>query len=161
MKSLKTLGNEFVSTLKNSQKKTSDMLLTILFVVYIVFNLKLPDMVSNFVNTTMGMIVVVLGVLSLFLTKNPVLVVLGFVVGYELLRRSHVDTGVYAMEHHLPSEERKKAEFEAMKQHEDTLEQEMVNNIKPLVPPPEGSVSYKPTTDKTHKAAKSTHDGSI
>lgn len=80
--------------------------LAALLVAYIVLNIRTPSMLTKSIDSTIGNVVVVVVALSLFYTKNPVLIVLGVVAAYELIRRSSVTTGTYAMEHSLSSEKK-------------------------------------------------------
>ena len=93
--------------------------LAVLLVAYIVLNIKTPSMLTKAIDSTIGNVVVVVIALSLFYTKNPVLIVLGVITAYEIIRRSSVSTGTYAMEHSLASEKKK---AKAMKKYNEPVE---------------------------------------
>ena len=96
---------------------------------------------------------------SLFFTKNPLLVILGFLTAYELVRRSkkygtyeHVDG--YLQEETAKNEERIVENNIQMMKVNDTLEQDMVENITPLIPRAHGDPTYAPVADKKHNASE-------
>ena len=128
--------------------------LAALLVAYIVLNIQTPSMLTKTIDSTMGNVVVVVVALSLFYTKNPILIVLGVMAAYELIRRSSISTGSYAMEHSLSSEKKKADAMEKYNQpKEATLEEEMVSSIPPTSNG--GSISsssYEPALAKSHGA---------
>ena len=127
--------------------------LAALLVAYIVLNIRTPSMLTKTIDSTIGKVVVVVVALSLFYTKNPILIVLGVVAAYELIRRSSVTTGTYAMEHSLSSEKKK---AEAMKEYnepqEKTLEEDMVSEIPPVSNGVNTPSAYEPALAKSHGA---------
>ena len=127
--------------------------LAVLLVAYIVLNIKTPSMLTKAIDSTIGNVVVVIIALSLFYTKNPVLIVLGVITAYEIIRRSSVSTGTYAMEHSLASEKKK---AKAMKKYnepvEKTLEEQMVSAIPPISSGDITAASYSPALTKSHGA---------
>ena len=120
---------------------------------YIVLNIKTPAMLTSAIDSTLGNVVVVVVALSLFYTKNPILIVLGVVAAYEIIRRSSISTGTYAMEHSLTSEKKKaKAMEEYNKPVEKTLEEDMVNAIPPIEGTPMTPPAYEPALTRSHGA---------
>jgi len=139
---------------KNSKLRKNEIVLVTLSVLYLIFNIKLPDSVSSLVDNAVGNTVVILATLSLFYTKNPIIIVVGVMVGYELIRRSSVHTGTYAMRHELPNEESKAVEMQQYNAETNTLEEDTVENMKPIVSEEEMvTPSFKPTATKNHRAA--------
>ena len=127
--------------------------LAVLLVAYIVLNIKTPTMLTGAIDSTLGNVVVVVVALSLFYTKNPILIVLGVVAAYEIIRRSSVSTGSYAMEHSLKSEKKKaKAMEEYNKPVEKTLEEDMVNSIPSNEGTPMTPAAYEPALTRSHGA---------
>ena len=127
--------------------------LAVLLVAYIVLNIKTPTMLTSAIDSTLGNVVVVVVALSLFYTKNPILIVLGVVAAYEIIRRSSVSTGTYAMEHSLKSEKKKaKAMEEYNKPVEKTLEEDMVNAIPSNEGTPMTPAAYEPALTRSHGA---------
>lgn len=127
--------------------------LAVLLVAYIVLNIKTPTMLTGAIDSTLGNVVVVVVALSLFYTKNPILIVLGVVAAYEIIRRSSVSTGSYAMEHSLKSEKKKaKAMEEYNKPVEKTLEEDMVNAIPSNEGTPMTPAAFEPALTRSHGA---------
>lgn len=127
--------------------------LAVLLVAYIVLNIKTPSMLTKAIDSTVGNVVVVVIALSLFYTKNPVLIVLGVITAYEIIRRSSISTGTYAIEHSLASEKKK---AKAMKKYnapvEKTLEEQMVSAIPPVSSGDITAAPYTPALTKSHGA---------
>jgi len=73
-----------------------DLLLSILFIIYLIMGYKLPDQVSNTISRPLGKIVVVLVAILLLVFCNPILGILGLFVAFDLIRRSNVYTGIDA-----------------------------------------------------------------
>ena len=124
------------------------LILIVLFVLYILLDIKTPENLAFLFDNMFGQIVVILGALALFLNSHPVVGVLGFFVAYEIIRRSSVSTGTYAMEQYMPTEEKKSDEMQKMNTYKKTVEEEVIDNMIPLVGPPDNTVpSYKPVLD--------------
>lgn len=136
-------------TITKAQK--SHLFLIALFIIFILFDLPVPRVVSSLVDTTLGNVVVIFGALSLFYCKNNVLAVLGLVVAYELIRRS---AGIYGLLNHVPSQENKDKIMNSFNENinHSTLEEEMVSNILPLVSGPVGTPNYEPVLDNLYSA---------
>jgi len=100
-----------------------EMLLTVLLILYIVLNVPTPDVLSSYVDTPLGNIVVVLIALSFFTHSHPVVGVLGLFAAYVLIRQSSSSS---AIEAYVPSEKRKSEELSAFNQFPVTLEEQMV-----------------------------------
>jgi hypothetical protein len=136
-------------TITKSQK--SHLVLISLFVIFILFDLPVPRVVSSLVDTTLGNVVVIFGALSLFYCKNNVLAVLGLVVAYELIRRS---AGIYGLLNHVPTQENKDKMMNSLNENikHSTLEEEMVSNILPIVSGSVATPNYEPVLDNLHSA---------
>jgi hypothetical protein len=143
------------------KENMGQLLLVILFIIYLIMGYKTPQIVANSVDSIVGKIFIIVIVIYLFVHANPVLAVLAMLVAFDLMRRSHISTGRDAMEKFLPSEEKKGCEMSALNftpynQFPYTLEQEVVNKMAPMVG--NGSVttkpSYKPVIEDLHDASK-------
>ena len=140
------------------------IVLGVVFLLYIVSNFQIPEALAEMVNTPIGnAIVIVLG-LSMLAMANPIIGVIGLVAAYELLKRS----GQASMSAGgLPSESSKLADMKQYNQFPKTLEEEIVNKMVPLVHHnsayTEGSVGiqYKPVLDDTQNAAPINYEGVI
>ena len=67
-----------------------EILLLIIFIFYLIFQVKTPNMLIEFVNSNLGMIIILIITVYLFLFTNPLLGVLSIFVVYELIRRSNI-----------------------------------------------------------------------
>jgi hypothetical protein len=62
------------------KRNMSQLMLVVLFIIYLVIGLKMPDPVANVIDSQGGKIVVALVALLLFGYSNPILGVLGIMV---------------------------------------------------------------------------------
>ena len=127
------------------------LLLVILFIIYLIMGYKTPSSLANVIDTVYGKVVVIVLALILFVNSNPILGVLGLFVAFALIFRSMND----AVDKYIPSEEKKMQQFTAFNQFPYTLEQEVVKKMTPqrsqnwILP----TASYKPTLDNTYDAS--------
>lgn len=132
-----------------------ELVLVILFIIYLILGLKIPQPIANVVDTLVGKIVIILLVIYLFMYANPVLAVLALFVAFDLIRRSSMATGIDALQKFAPSEEKKMSQFTAYNQFPYTLEQEVVAKMAPIMK--SGSsltqASYKPLLDNLYDAS--------
>jgi len=73
---------------KLSQFSTQEIVLFIVFAVYILFPIKTPTILRSFLHSAVGLIALLLVIGGFFFYTNPILGVLSIFVAYELLRRS-------------------------------------------------------------------------
>jgi len=132
-----------------------ELLLIILFIIYLVMGYKTPEPIANLVDSLVGKVVIFIVVIYLFLNSNPILAVLALFVAFDLIRRSSVVTGIDALQKYAPSEEKKSSQFSAFNQFPYTLEQEVVKKMAPIIR--SGSTltkpSYKPLLENLYDAA--------
>ena len=144
---------EYINNLLE-KRNMSQLILAILFIIYLVMGLKMPDPVANMIDSSAGKIVVALIALLLFGYSNPILGVLGILVAYQLIKSSSERTGMAALEKYYPTEEKKWSPFTATHQFPYTLEQEVVKEMASqkfndnFVKAP-----YRPMLDDTHDAS--------
>ena len=138
-----------------------ELVLAILFIIYLIMGYKTPEPVANLVDTLVGKIVIFIIVIYLFSNANPILAVLSLFVAFDLIRRSSAATGIDALQKFAPTEEKKMSQFTAFNQFPYTLEQEVVSKMAPIVRSGTSltSASYKPMLDNLHDASSLT--GSI
>jgi hypothetical protein len=138
------------------KQSMGQLLLAILFVIYLIMGYSTPEPVAGLIDSLPGKIVVIIAALSLFVSVNPILGILGLLVAYDLIRRSSVATGTDGLKRYLPTEEKKTSQFTAFNQFPYTLEQEVVKKMAPLNRSNEflgGSApSYKPILENTRDA---------
>lgn len=133
-----------------------ELVLVVLFIIYLIMGYKTPDTIANMVDTLVGKIVIFVIVIYLFMNFNPILAVLSLFVAFDLIRRSSSATGNDALQKYAPSEEKKMSQFTAYNQFPYTLEQEVVAKMAPIMK--SGSsltqASYKPLLENVHDASK-------
>tara|TARA_B100001063_G_C16773638_1_gene563410 strand:- start:591 stop:1055 length:465 start_codon:yes stop_codon:yes gene_type:complete len=148
---LKQLFNDFTKIVKKSPYENG---LIVILTLYIILNIKTPNALADMIDSSIGNVIIVIIALSLFQTKNPILIVLGVVAAYELIRRSSISTGTYAMQHQIVNENNKeKAMKEFNTNNHDSLEHEMVDNIIPLTSPLVTPPTFEPTLTKLKGAS--------
>lgn len=136
------------------KRNMPQLVLVVLFIIYLLMGFKTPDSIANMIDTTVGKIVVALFALLLFGYSNPILGVLGIFVAYQLVRGSAIKTGMAALEEYYPTEEKKWSPFTPAHQFPYTLEQEMVKKMAPQkFNTNYVKATYKPTLDDTYDAA--------
>lgn len=132
-----------------------ELVLVILFIVYLILGLKTPEPIANIIDTLVGKIVIILIVIYLFMHANPILAVLALFVAFDLIRRSSAATGIDALKKYAPSEEKKFSQFTAFNQFPYTLEQEVVAKMAPIMKSGLSltQASYKPLLDNLYDAS--------
>jgi len=137
-----------------TKEHVGQLILTILFIIYLIMGYQTPDIIANAVDSLVGKIIVLCVVISLFLYTNPILAVLGLFVAFDLVSRSAQKTGIDALQKYSPSEVKKSSQFTALNQFPYTLEQEIVSKMAPIVQ--SGSTlskpTYKPVLENLHDA---------
>jgi hypothetical protein len=136
------------------KRNMSQLMLVVLFIIYLVIGLQMPDPLATVIDSPVGKIIVSLIALLLFGYSNPILGVLGIMVAYQLIKSSSEKTGMAALEKYYPTEEKKWSPFNAIHQFPYTLEQEVVKQMASqkfnanYVKAP-----YRPMLDDTHDAS--------
>ena len=143
----------FSSLLK--KEHMGELVLVVLFIIYLIMGLKTPEPVAGLVDTLAGKIVIIITIIYLFMHANPVLAVLALFVGFDLIRRSSMATGIDALQRFAPSEEKKASQFTAFNQFPYTLEQEVVAKMAPVMKTGSSlsQASYKPLLDNLYDAS--------
>lgn len=146
------------------KKNIGEMLLGVLFIVYLIMGYKTPSSLASVIDTTYGKVIVVLVALLLFANCNPILGVLGFFVAYNLISKSEVVTGTYGLNNYMPTEEKKYSALTMYNQFPYTLEQEVVKKMAPLNKADTSGAntySFNPVLDDLHDAAPVNYSGVI
>lgn len=130
-----------------------ELVLFVVFVLYIVFPIDVPYLVASWMDSTLGMILLFCIGVYLFMHTTPILGVLFIFVAYELIRRTTAVTGRTAIIEYTPTQVKKDVELAKMNPpQERTLEEDMVDLRAPIG---RGNVSeyvessFKPVSDKT------------
>jgi hypothetical protein len=117
------------------QEKQHEMVIFVLLILYIVFTPSVPPALAEYAESTIGQVIVIILAITLFLSTNPVVGILGFLAAYEFIRRASRVTGVYGIETFSPTEEKKKQIMTAMNPAPvKTLEEELVESLVPISP---------------------------
>jgi len=134
----------------NKFSKQKENVLALVFILYILMDVPTPALLADFIKETYGNLVVILLVVVMFLFLNPIVAILGLVAGYELIKRSQIQTGVFK-QNLLPSTEEKKfKQFESFNHIPKTLEEEVVRKMAPMTSSTGvSSQNYKPVLDKS------------
>jgi len=144
---------DYFSTLFD-KKNLPQLVLSVLFVIYLVMGYQMPHGVANAVDSTVGKIIVVVVALMLFAYSNPILGILALLVAYQLIKSASIKTGMAGLEKYYPTEQKKWSPFTPTHQFPYTLEQEVVKNMTTqkfntnYVKAP-----YRPALDNTYDAA--------
>ena len=143
----------FSSLLK--KEHMGELVLVVLFIIYLIMGLKTPEPVAGLVDTLVGKIVIFITIIYLFMHANPILAVLALFVGFDLIRRSSIVTGIDALQKFAPTEEKKSSQFTAFNQFPYTLEQEVVSKMAPIMKSgfSLSQASYKPLLDNHYDAS--------
>jgi hypothetical protein len=165
MRRIKSIIMIYMDSFSDLFKKENmgQVVLCLLFIIYLIMGYKMPDSVAGVVDTIYGKIIVVIVALVLFSFANPILGVLGFFVAFELIRRSSMTTGTYALDHYVPTEVKKESELNAMNQFPYTLEQEVVKKMAPIKEncEPGSTGDFSPVLDDTYDAAPIDYNGVV
>ena len=142
------------------------MFLLVVFVFYLIFPISTPGVLAPYIDSNIGMAIVLVTTIYLFLYTTPILGVLSLFVAYELLRRSSavlfgkvvgreettwISGNTPAVEF-APSQHKKDVQMEHMNPPRSlTLEEQMVSQMAPIgksEPMTFIDTSYKPVQDK-------------
>lgn len=144
---------DYFSTLFD-KKNMPQLVLAVLFALYLVIGYQVPEGVSTLIDSTLGKIVVVVVALMLFAYSNPVLGVLALLVAYHLIKSASIKTGMAGLEEYYPTEAKKWSPFTPAHQFPYTLEQEVVKNMTTQKFNTEYvKAPFRPTLDDTHDAS--------
>ena len=132
-----------------------ELVLVVLFIIYLIMGLKTPEPIAGLVDTLAGKILIFVTIVYLFMHVHPILAVLALFVGFDLIRRSSIVTGINALQKFAPTEEKKSSQFTAFNQFPYTLEQEVVSKMAPIMKSgfSLSQASYKPLLDNLYDAS--------
>jgi len=142
------------SELMQKQNK-NQLILVILFIIYLVMVYPTPQPIASIVDTIFGKVVLIALVVYMFMNTNTILAVLAVFVVFDLIRRSSIATGSDGLVKYMPCEDKKSSQFSAFNQFPYTLEQEVVANMAPLVQSGMSltKASFKPKLNDLHDAS--------
>jgi hypothetical protein len=148
------------------QEKQHEMVIFVLLILYIVFTPSVPHALAEYAESMTGQVIVIILAITLFLSTNPVVGILGFLAAYEFIRRASRATGVYGIETFSPTEEKKKQIMTAMNPEPvKTLEEELVDSLVTISPNHDiGSTdggSFQPVLGPLYGAVEPDYQGVI
>jgi hypothetical protein len=144
---------DYFSTLFD-KKNMPQLVLSVLFVIYLVMGYKMPEGVATIIDSTAGKIIVVLIALMLFAYSTPILGVLALLVAYQMIKGASVKTGMAGLEQYYPTQQKKWSPFTPAHQFPYTLEQEMVKSMTTQKFNTDYvKMPFSPTLDDTHDAS--------
>lgn len=113
---------------KNTIKEP--LILQSLFVLYLLFNVNLPFSIAQLIDHTVGKIIIFILALSLF-KVSLVTGVLGMLVAYTMIKRSA--NSFSSPYYHSNAEVIKMDQLKEQQDDPETLEQEMVSKMSPII----------------------------
>ena len=148
------------------EEKQHEMVIFVLLILYIVFTPAVPPALAEYAESTVGQVIVVILAITLFLSTNPVVGILGFLAAYEFIRRSSHSTGVYGIQTYSPTEQKKQEVMTAMNPDPvKTLEEELVDSLVPITPNNNIGLSdggsFQPVLGELYGAVAPDYDGVI
>lgn len=136
-------------------KKTAEIILALLFVLYILLNLQPSLLVATMIDNVLGKILIFLIVIYLFINKCYLLGILSIWVFYDLIKKSGVITGS-DLARYIPSEKKKFSNLTSYNQFPYTLEQEVVSKMTNFKSKENSFTNYswKPNLEKSFRDAQ-------
>ena len=135
---------------------TGEVILSVLFVIYLIMGYDTPQSLANIIDTLFGKIVLFIIVVYMFLNCNTIVAILALLVIFDLIRKSSSSQmSIATAIQNQPSEYNKFAQFTAFNQFPYTLEQEVIKQMVPTMSPGNSisKASYKPILDDLHDAS--------
>jgi hypothetical protein len=128
-----------------------------LFVIYLVLDIYPPELIASYIDTSLGMVGILLTTLYVFMNFNPILGVVFLFVAYEIVRRSARVNNRVPMMLHTPSQAKKDAELAEMNPvASSSLEEDVVHQMAPVGKSSLISYTmseYKPVSTDIHNAS--------
>jgi len=104
----------------------------VVFILFVIFPFKLPLMMANVFDSSLGLILLFIVAIYLFFYTNPILGVIFILVAYELIRRSSEVTGGNYIVRDVTRQQHKDAELVQLNPvQSETLEEEVINKMAP------------------------------
>ena len=132
-----------------------EIILFIVFVMYILFPIQTPDVLIPIINSSFGLALILIITLSIFFYTTPILAILAILAAYEIIRRSNVDSvNKHVMKYPkytAPTQENKDNKMLEMNPVKvETLEEEVIHQMAPVGKSDSSTyieTSYKPIAD--------------
>ena len=142
---------QFKSLLK--PKILTEVLLTIILIIFLVFPVAIPEYISKVVESSLGMIVLLSVTVLLFLYANMFLAIFFIFVAYELIRRCSIISGKTNYIQYTPTQDKRDEYIKSMNAPKIiTLEEDMVSKMAPIEKNVYIDSTFKPVSDGVHNA---------
>jgi|TARA_B100001057_G_C22799888_1_gene931095 hypothetical protein len=138
------------------KQNQNQLILAVLLVIYIVFDVPIPDLMKPFVNHLVGQVVIVLLAIMLLVYFNPILGILGLLVAFLIIRKNKSILSHISVSPSVSTEPEKHREMKKLNvnNNQESLEIDMVNKMTPLVSNMNFSnPSYKPVLEDKVKGS--------
>uniref|UniRef100_A0A6C0CPF0 Uncharacterized protein n=1 Tax=viral metagenome TaxID=1070528 RepID=A0A6C0CPF0_9ZZZZ len=150
-----------MNLLKELTSKKHEAVVMMLMALYVIFPIETPMGLAKMIDTEMGKIIVYVAALSMF-AHSLEFGILSLLVAYTLIKRSSEMTGSNFMKSSEGAEEIKMDMLKKYNAFPKTLEEQVVENMAPLViNDAPSNVDFKPTLSKLNDAAPINYDGVI
>jgi hypothetical protein len=113
--------------------QNNDFILIILFGVYLVVGIDIPDYIAEWVDSIYGMVGLLVFIVYMFLNHSSLTAIISLLVAIDLYRKSGDETGTNLIQKYVPSESKRDQWFVNANQFPYTLEEEIVSKMAPLV----------------------------
>jgi hypothetical protein len=136
-------------------KNKHHVLLSLLLIVFIVFDIQVPEGVAVFIDSIVGKALIIIIALAL-LSVNPIVGVLALITAYELIRRSSESSGNGPIYKYMPSDHKRDKELNLLNEQPYTVEEEVIANMLPRTATDtfDKNPEFKPVQENLHSAAK-------
>ena len=136
-------------------KNKHHVLLSLLLIVFIVFDIQVPEGVAVFIDSIVGKALIIIIALAL-LSVNPIVGVLALITAYELIRRSSESSGSGPIYKYMPSDHKRDKELNLLNEQPYTVEEEVIANMLPRTATDtfDKNPEFKPVQENLHSAAK-------
>lgn len=136
-------------------KNKHHVLLSLLLIVFIVFDIQVPEGVAVFIDSIVGKALIIIIALAL-LSVNPIVGVLALITAYELIRRSSESSGSGPIYRYMPSDHKRDKELNLLNEQPYTVEEEVIANMLPRTATDtfDKNAEFKPVQENLHSAAK-------
>jgi len=110
-----------------------EIVLILLFVMYLIFPVPVPEMFLPYIQSNLGMVCIILLTIYLVLYTTPILAVLSLFIAYELFRRSNNQSSPIPISTNTVSQYKRDTQMKKLNPPKTvTLEEEMVAQMAPL-----------------------------
>ena len=136
-------------------KPLFEILLAIFFVFFLLFPIMIPTNIANFIESSLGIIVLLSIAILFFVYANIAISLLFVLVAYELIRRSSKSSGRFNDLRYSPSQNTRDNIMQSLNSTaEISLEEEMVSRMTPVLSTEFIESTYKSVYDDDHHAFK-------